>query len=1118
MIHVHRLLLAVSICGATVASAHAQRQEIDPAVAALKKVATNVLLNLEEEVFLVRFSKSRVTDEDLALLAPFTHLEYLAVVNPNITDEGLSHIVGLTNLDTLVISEAKLTDVGMASLAGLTKLEHLYLEEAQITDGGLKHLAGLEELQTLSLKNSRISNDGLKLLRHMTKLKSLFLTDTNVSDEGLQHLTQLADLETLDLCRTQVTGKGFKHLASLKQLKTLNLSATPVSAKHLSSLTTYPGLETVLLYNTSASQETMADLRKQSSKTTFYGSPPGDGKDPFRRFLADSTKPSGGPGTPDENSTATVEHVSGVRVARSDISPSPSAASNDNVPDFQKHIVPLLGRLGCNGRACHGSFQGKGGFRLSMFGYDFEADHRSLLEEDTYRVDVEHSDESLLLLKPTMQEEHGGGLRFEQDSDEYRLLHSWIKSGAPGPKEEPAKLVRLDVMPAEIVWRHPHETIQLQVKAIWSDGTTEDVTALTRFQTNDESVAEVTPGGVIRSTGTGDTYIISFYDKAVVSTQVIRPVTDRVGERYPQVPTPTKIDELVVGKLKDLGIVPSELCTDEEFIRRVGLDLIGTLPTPTEVHEFVADQSPDKRARKIDELLDHPAYVEWWSNFLGDLTGANRGFLGTTEMMLYSGTQWRSWLTQRVRDNTGWDRIAAGIILADNRPPGQTYEEFIEEQSQFSRKQRPEDFTAPDNSMPFYWFRSNLQTPEDRTQSFGYVFLGVRLECAQCHKHPFDQWSKRDFEQFKEFFSRIRIGVAGDAESSFADLRTRLGVPEKLNRAATRRQSYQRIAAEGRPIPWREVYIAPAESDGLFAKVLGGEAVDISDIEDPRVPLFRWLVDRDNPYFARAFVNRIWARYFNVGIVDPPDDFNLANPPSNKQLLDWLATSFVDHNFDMKWLHRTITNSRTYQLSWRTNETNRTDERNFSRSVIRRLPAETVIDAIVQATADDESIRSYSRNMDVRKIAVHPTAPQARRMDYSLLVFGKPIRTTNCDCERQMQPTLLQSLYVRNDEELIGWLNRSDGWLAQISRESGHSLSPEAEAASKATSDESGSPDKRSVHDVIESAYLRSLSRLPDADERELARKHLADSSNMAEGLRDLLWALLNTQEFLTNH
>jgi hypothetical protein len=375
--------------------------------------------------------------------------------------------------------------------------------------------------------------------------------------------------------------------------------------------------------------------------------------------------------------------------------------------------------------------------------------------------------------------------------------------------------------------------------------------------------------------------------------------------------------------------------------------------------------------------------------------------------------------------------------------------------------------------------------------------MGLRLDCAQCHKHPFDQWSQHDFERFTQFFTRIKKGVAPDAVGLHESMRNMLGVPVKLNTAALRRQSYLRIAAEGRPIPWNEIYIDPPSDEPQIAKLLGAGELDLNAFNDPREPLFDWLLHEPNHYLAKSFVNRIWSHYFNVGIVNPPDDLNLANPPSNRQLLESLTQGFIDSGYDMHWLHRTITASDTYQRSWKSNDTNHSDEHNFSHAIVRRLPAEVAVDAIIQATAGDDALARLSSSVKNRKITQHPKSYQTRSIDYSLLVFGKPLRTTNCDCERQNEPTLVQALYLRNDAETLAMLDRSDGWLKQLQKEK---------------------PENLDVRRLVEEAYLRVLSRLPTANEAKDCGDHVRESESVLDGVHDLLWSLLNTQEFITNH
>lgn len=789
-------------------------------------------------------------------------------------------------------------------------------------------------------------------------------------------------------------------------------------------------------------------------------------------------------------------------------SAEPSSHASGEAPNFQRHIVPLLGRLGCNGRSCHGSFQGRGGFRLSMFGYDFDLDHKALLAGDPARVNVDKMDTSQVLTKPTSEDEHGGGKRFAPGGWEDRTLRAWIKAGAKQDSKSAGLFLRLDIVPREVNFTRLDERAPLKAYAHWSDGTVEDVTCLTRFSSNDDVVARVTPAGEISAAGRGDTSIICSYDRAVVSVPITLPVSEQSGERYPNVPTPTRVDELVVAKLKKLGIVPSPVIDDATFLRRVSLDITGTLPVPDEVRAFLADASPDKRRRKIDELLERPAYAVLWAAKLCDITGLNAPLqLGNTEFAAAVGGQWQTWMERKVRDNVPYDDLVEGLVLAVSRRPGETYDDFSLRMSSYVRKKDPLDFTA-ERHMPWYWYRGNLAMPEEKSLGFAYSFLGVRLDCAQCHKHPFDVWTQQDFQQFTGCFERIRSGISPDFAEAQKKLIADLGIV-KATTAAERRGKYKKVSEAGERAPWGEIYIAPtADAPGsgrptnkpkefahLKPKILGGEVL-ADGVPDPRLPLMTWLRDKNNPYFAKAWVNRVWAMYFGRGIVDPPDDLNLANPPSNKELLDELARDFIAHDFDMKWLHRTIAGSRTYQLSRETNPTNRKDERNFSRALVRRLPAEVAVDALLQATGDRKRLETVATDARNRRIGLQPTADLSRT-EYSLAVFGKPLRIVNCDCEREAEPSLLQSIFLRNDADTLAAINRTDGWLKELAKKP----------------DLLGSPET-----LVREAYLRTLSREPRPQELTRSLAHMAKATTPLDGLSDVLWALLNTQEFITNH
>lgn len=862
-------------------------------------------------------------------------------------------------------------------------------------------------------------------------------------------------------------------------------------------------------------------------------------------------------------------------------------------PDFQRHVVPLLGKLGCNGRACHGSFQGRGGFRLSLFGYDFKADHEELYG----RTDPETPVESLMLQKPLMEIPHEGGQRLKPGSWQYHMLLNWVKEDSPARSEEAAKLVQLDVTPREILFSKAGEDVQLKAVAVWSDGTREDVTDLCRFQTNDDMIADVGRNGDVASGTPGDTHLVVFYDNAVVTVPVIQPVSDQTGDNYPETPTPTVVDELVVQKLSKLGVVQSDLCTDEEFLRRVSLDVTGALPTAAEIRAFAADTNPEKRARKIDELLERPGYAAWWATRLCDFTGNSDDQLNNvTPVRQAASQQWYDWIHARVKDNVPYDDIVEGIVMARSRDTGESYEEYCENISRLYHKGSTHSF-ADRETMPHYWSRRNFQQMEDRVIGFAYTFLGVRIQCAQCHKHPFDQWTQDDFKGFQGFFT----GTMGRVTNPRPDDRDKYkkmlaGLETGDLKGNQLRNEFRKFLQQGKVVPFGEVYTTPParvvvqEKNGRKRKVrkgssrtastarlLGQDEMDLTGYQDVREPLMAWLRAPENPLFARAFVNRVWAGYFNVGIVNPPDDMNLANPPSNGPLLDYLAEQFIAHDFDMKWLHREILNSRTYQLSWRPNATNRLDERNFARAVPRRLPAEITWDIVSQAVSNDEKFASYTTSLDDRAIALAGAGQRyAQRggSGYALAIFGRSIRESNCDCDRSEEPSLLQTIFLRNDSQILDMLDSRDGWLAQVAQENGmrfQSRSPtagEVAAARKraqtrkqylerinsqkkalararkakntqqirriegqiaamqkkyrryAEQDEPQT-DKTAQIDVdqaIEDAYLRTLSRTPDEHELEVARQFVADAGDRLDGLRGVVWALLNTKEFIVNH
>ncbi len=879
--------------------------------------------------------------------------------------------------------------------------------------------------------------------------------------------------------------------------------------------------------------------------------------------------------------------------------------SSKTEPDFQKHVMPLLGKLGCNGRACHGSFQGRGGFQLSLFGYDFEADHAQLTE----RIDLaDQLHTSYLLQKPLQEVDHEGGQRIKPRSWQHNLLKEWIRNEAPSIGDAPARLSQLKVSPSEIVFQSDSENIQLQATAIWSDGTSEDVTCLCRFQTNDDQIAKITEDGMVTAGAQGDTHVVVFYDNAVVPVPIIRPVSQQVGDRYPVVAAETQIDKLVVNKLRKLGIVPSDVCTDEEFLRRASLDVTGVLPTSAEITEFTADVRSNKRSLKIDELLERPGYVGWWTTRLCDYTGNSDDQLNNvTPVRSAASQQWYEWIHERVEQNVPYDDIVEGLVLATSREPDESYNQYCENLSKLYHKDSEESF-ADRSMMPHYWSRANFRTKEQRVIGFAYSFLGIRIQCAQCHKHPFDQWTQADFQGFQGFFSGVEgrtQNPAPESRSQYQKLLTSLEMPKEL-KGNQLRNELGKIVRNGGIIPFGEVYSKPPRkvvnkpgnkkkkkkkrntgATSTTGTLLGEEPMDLTQFEDVREPLMAWLRSPENRLFAPAFVNRVWANYFHAGIVSPSDDMNLANPARNAELLAYLSEEFIAHDFDMKWLHREILNSATYQRSWIPNATNRLDERNFSRAVPRRLPAEVAWDMMSQAVSDDHTFASLVTSIEDRAVAIPGSGVRRSKKSpaqYALSVFGRSIRESNCDCDRSEEPSLLQTVFLRNDRQMLSMLGSSNGWLSEVADAHDLAFTPTSEdpkaVAQKARrkkllgssreqlrkkqkqlkelqkkkgadrqvkklqmqiqsikdryKKQTGKPlpdnvdkEKRdtkeqlsdeTIAELVQEAYLRTLSRKPNADELKIASTFITEADTPMEGLQSVMWAILNTKEFIVNH
>ena len=889
------------------------------------------------------------------------------------------------------------------------------------------------------------------------------------------------------------------------------------------------------------------------------------------------------------------------------------------VPDFQKHVMPLLGRMGCNGRACHGSFQGRGGFQLSLFGYDFSTDHEALLADNTGRVDTDDIDESLILAKPIDADYHEGGKRMDLDSWQYRALRKWIAEGASFEKQDLQELQALKVEPAEMQFTKGKQTVQLKAIAYWADGTAEDVTDLCRFSSNNDAVAEIDEDGLVTSGEAGDTHVVVYYDNAVTPVPVLQRITTKLSDHSESIAkrvSKQPIDQLVKQKLDKLGIVPSGQCTDAEYIRRVSLDITGMMPSADAVKSFLADESPNKREKLVEQLLESPGYSAWWATRLSDWTGNNEAQLNNVlPVRNVAGKLWFTWMQKRLEDNMPYDKIVEGIVTANTSEPGESYEQFCKNMTQICSGDL--DQFANRESMPYYWARRNFQKPEDRAIGFAYTFLGVRIECAQCHKHPFDQWSKQDFDDFAKLFAPIRAGNANIVQNQNRDARQalldKITEGKKLDNGQLRREIYN-AARDGKVVPFGELLVntrgmtdqqkrqrAAAKRKGRklppvnipTGKILGAEQ-ELKLDADPRPALMAWLRDPENPYFAKAIVNRVWDNYFGIGIVNPTDDMNLANPPSNAALLDHLASEFIAHDFDLKWLHREIVLSDTYQRSAETNATNAADEENFSRHMPRRLPAEVVYDMVMLATGSSQKASQMRGELTSMAIADGTTGARGGSQ-FALEVFGKSIRESNCDCDRSDSPSLLQSIYLRNDQEMFQRIADRNGWVAEVCKDlgvkgpNGTGNSQQAVQARQAEgirrqivlrvaglskqlaklpenrresalerakvayrkqtakltkvyevpsfkdllknpkswtelvekSASSGSVDEgkiASLEGVVQETYLRTLSRYPDDEEVGIAVEYIRESESPAKGIEGLVWALVNTKEFIISH
>ena len=783
----------------------------------------------------------------------------------------------------------------------------------------------------------------------------------------------------------------------------------------------------------------------------------------------------------------------------------------DNV-DFERHVMGVLGKMGCNSGSCHGSFQGKGGFRLSLFGYDPDKDYFALTRESLgRRIDPVNPERSLFLLKPTGQVDHGGGMRFGRDSWEYRLLQEWIAGGARRLKGN-GEIAEITISPPELAFTKPGETGQLSVQARFANGAREDITPLCDFRVNDDAIAEVTALGRVSTLRGGDTAVVVSYRGQLLPVRVLVPVAASPGFRYPQVPEANYIDHEVFAKLKRLNIVPSGLADDAEFLRRVTIDTIGSLPEPEEVRRFLANPDPNKRGKKIDELLDHPLHAALWATKFCDITGNNTDALENPPQLKPKRSQmWHDWFRKRLAENMPYDQIVRGVLCATSRD-GLSPEQWLKQVREIDETAQKAFDTkyAERPSLDLFWRRAQQVPIEQWGEKTAAAFLGVRLECAQCHKHPFDRWTQADYRSYANIFGQLAFGLSPEAK--------KLVDEENAARAVVREVF---IGGKGQTL--RD----PDTNRPLPAKALGGPVINATKGQDARLPLFDWLRSPDNPYFARCFVNRVWGHYFGVGIVDPVDNFSLANPPSNEKLLDALARDFIAHNYSIRDIERTILNSRTYQLSSHTNETNRLDHSNYSHSFIRPMMAEVVVDVLNSALGAAEPFGGKlggDARPGAHAIEIGSSRVQNQTLMYAFRIFGRPPRTSACDCERSLEPALPQRLFLMTDPNVLAKLQAPAGRLQQLLK------------------------TNQSDTEVLEEMFLATLTRFPTEAEKKLFLEYRATltpkapptevvktksnapkkgkpaaavanlQSRRLQAFTDAVWALINTREFVLNH
>jgi len=692
---------------------------------------------------------------------------------------------------------------------------------------------------------------------------------------------------------------------------------------------------------------------------------------------------------------------------------------------FRLDVMPVFLKAGCNTGSCHGAARGKDGFRLSLFGFDPDGDHFRLTRELVgRRVNLAVTDDSTLLEKSIGAVQHTGGKRMEKGDELYATLKGWVDAGVPN--DDVAKLptvVAVELYPRKAVLDGEKETQQMTVRARYSDGTDRDVTSLALFLTNNETSAAITPAGLVTAGARGEAFVMARFETHTVGSQVLV-LPKGLKFDYPAEPEANYVDGLIAAKLEKLRIGPSGLCTDEVFVRRAYLDVIGVPPTVEEYGRFMAAAAPEKRAGLIEELLGRKEFAELWVNKWAEILRVKSSLqVSYKAMFLYY-----NWLVEKLGKDTPMDQMVRELLGAN----GGT-------------------FKVPSTN----FYQATNMTLE-LTENVAQVFMGMRIQCAQCHNHPFDRWTQDDYYGFAAFFSQIGRKPAEDLRETIV---FNSGGGEVKHPVGNRR-------------------MAP--------KFLGGDAPDVAG-KDRRVVLAGWLASPRNPWFATSFANRVWAHFFGVGIVEPVDDFRVSNPPTNPELLEELGRRFTASRYDLKGLVRDICNSHTYQRSTARNPSNESDERNFAHANLRRIKAENLLDAISLVTETKDKFKGLPLGARATQIADGATST------YFLTTFGRATRETVCSCEVKMEPTLSQALHLLNGDTVNGKIQKGGVVKNLIATRK--------------------FPEERVVD-----LYLRALARMPTPAELARLLPAFAEGADQEQALGDLFWALLNSREFLFNH